>query len=207
MAGNEKTRSLIGNCMLALFRHRDRLLHLRDEAGMLEPILHEAAGLRRPRSIAVGHWRTRRSGDRPRAGGGSSLFRNRWPRSNAGAIRRMQLPIVSRLLPNRTSNGANILKPPIGVLDGHAEKVHLSPALLWALGLPAIRSEVCRFASELAIVLEHQDRANLAESTGARYVPAPWASSDEKAQMCGRTGVRRTERSDQYTLGRASTVP
>ena len=41
MAGNETTRTLIGNGMLALLRHPDQLRRLRDESGMLEPVVHE----------------------------------------------------------------------------------------------------------------------------------------------------------------------
>ena len=55
----------------------------------------------------------------------------------------------------------HILKPPIDGLDGHAENEHLCLALARALGLPAARSEVRKFAGETAIIVERYDRIRL----------------------------------------------
>ena len=41
MTGNETTRNLTSNGMLALVRHPDQFRRLRDEPGMLEPVVHE----------------------------------------------------------------------------------------------------------------------------------------------------------------------
>ena len=67
-------------------------------------------------------------------------------------------------VPSGPTPTTHILKPPIDGLDGHAENEHLCLTLARALGLPAARSEVRRFADEPAIVVERYDRARLATS-------------------------------------------
>ena len=52
----------------------------------------------------------------------------------------------------------HILKPPIDVVDGHAENEHLCLALARALDLPAAASEIRTFEDETAIVIERYDR-------------------------------------------------
>lgn len=64
----------------------------------------------------------------------------------------------------------HILKPPAGNLDGHAENEHLCLALARALGFPAVRSEVCRFEDETAIVVERYDRVHVASRLEAPLV-------------------------------------
>jgi len=64
-------------------------------------------------------------------------------------------------VPSGPTPTTHILKPPMDGLDGHAENEHLCLALARALGLPAARSEVCRFEDESAIVVERYDRTRL----------------------------------------------
>lgn len=52
----------------------------------------------------------------------------------------------------------HILKPPTGQFDGHAENEHVCLALARSTGLPVARSEVLRFADEIAISLTRYDR-------------------------------------------------
>jgi serine/threonine-protein kinase HipA len=52
----------------------------------------------------------------------------------------------------------HILKPPTGEFDGHAENEHVCLRLASKLGLIAVRTEVKRFADEIAIVVERYDR-------------------------------------------------
>ena len=58
----------------------------------------------------------------------------------------------------------HILKPPIDAFDGHAENEHLCLALARALGLPAAKSEILEFESEVALVVERYDRARAVDS-------------------------------------------
>ena len=67
-------------------------------------------------------------------------------------------------VPSGPSPTTHILKPPIEGLEGHAENEHLCLELARALGLPAARSDVLRFAGESAIVVERYDRTRLAGS-------------------------------------------
>ncbi len=64
-------------------------------------------------------------------------------------------------VPSGSTPTTHILKPPMHGLDGHAENEHLCLALARALGLPAARSEVRRFAGEPTIIVERYDRARL----------------------------------------------
>ena len=64
-------------------------------------------------------------------------------------------------VPSGPTPTTHILKPPIDGLDGHAENEHLCLTLARALGLPAARSEVRRFAGETTIVVERYDRTRL----------------------------------------------
>nr|WP_284701686.1 HipA domain-containing protein [Rhodoplanes tepidamans] len=52
----------------------------------------------------------------------------------------------------------HILKPPTGHFDGHAENEHLCLTLARSFGLPAARSSVMTFETEVAIVVERYDR-------------------------------------------------
>lgn len=51
-----------------------------------------------------------------------------------------------------------ILKPPTGAFDGHAENEHFCLSLARALGLPTASSSIMRFDDEVAIVVERYDR-------------------------------------------------
>ena len=64
-------------------------------------------------------------------------------------------------VPSGPTPTTHILKPPMDGLDGHAENEHLCLGLARALGLPAARSEVRRFADESAIIVERYDRTRL----------------------------------------------
>ncbi len=64
-------------------------------------------------------------------------------------------------VPSGSTPTTHILKPPIDRLNGHAENEHLCLTLARALGLPAARSEVLRFAGETAIIVERYDRIRL----------------------------------------------
>jgi serine/threonine-protein kinase HipA len=52
----------------------------------------------------------------------------------------------------------DILKPPTGHFDGHAENEHICLGLARSLGLPTAQSDVMRFGDEIAIVIERYDR-------------------------------------------------
>lgn len=52
----------------------------------------------------------------------------------------------------------HILKPPLATLHGHTENEHLCLELAGGLGLNAVRTEVCSFEGERAIVVERYDR-------------------------------------------------
>ena len=67
-------------------------------------------------------------------------------------------------VPSGPTPTTHILKPPIVGFDGHAENEHLCLTLARSLGLPAVRSEVRRFAGETAIIVERYDRAGPVES-------------------------------------------
>lgn len=62
-------------------------------------------------------------------------------------------------VPSGSLPTTHILKPPTEGFDGHAENEHVCLALARALGLPAATSQVQRFGSETAIVVERYDRA------------------------------------------------
>lgn len=61
-------------------------------------------------------------------------------------------------VPSGRTPTTHILKPPITDLEGHAENEHACLSLARELGLPAARSEVCRFEDQVAIVVERFDR-------------------------------------------------
>ncbi|HEU4881043.1 MAG TPA: type II toxin-antitoxin system HipA family toxin, partial [Longimicrobium sp.] len=73
----------------------------------------------------------------------------------------------------------HILKPPLGDLDGFAENEHLCLRLAGALGLPVARSEVMRFAHEVAIVVERYDRVVVGE----------WIARVHQEDFCQALGV------------------
>ena len=64
-------------------------------------------------------------------------------------------------VPSGRTPTTHILKPPIADLEGHAENEHACLSLARELGLPAARSEVCRFEDQVAIVVERFDRVQL----------------------------------------------
>ncbi|MDB4947752.1 MAG: type toxin-antitoxin system HipA family toxin [Gemmatimonadetes bacterium] len=64
-------------------------------------------------------------------------------------------------VPSGRTPTTHILKPPGGNFDGFAENEHLCLRLAAAVGLPATRSQVCRFAGEVAIVVERYDRISI----------------------------------------------
>lgn len=66
-------------------------------------------------------------------------------------------------VPSGRTPTTHILKPPLGDLEGFAENEHLCLRLAGALGLPVARSEVMRFDSEAAIVVERYDRLAVGE--------------------------------------------
>jgi serine/threonine-protein kinase HipA len=61
-------------------------------------------------------------------------------------------------VPSGRTPTTHILKPPVGHYDGFAENEHICLRLARALGLPAARTEVCRFEDQVAIVVERYDR-------------------------------------------------
>ena len=65
-------------------------------------------------------------------------------------------------VPHGPTPTTHILKPPIGILPGHAQNEHLCLALARALGLPAAGSEIVGFEDEVAIVVERYDRVRTA---------------------------------------------
>ena len=67
-------------------------------------------------------------------------------------------------VPSGPTPTTHILKPPIDVLDGHAENEHLCLALARALGLPAAESQVLTFEDEVAIVVRRYDRIRAADA-------------------------------------------
>ena len=69
-------------------------------------------------------------------------------------------------VPSGRIGTTHILKPPLATFDGHVENEHLCLSLARALGLPAARSEVRRFAGEAAIVIERYDRVATATMAG-----------------------------------------
>jgi serine/threonine-protein kinase HipA len=77
----------------------------------------------------------------------------------------------------------HILKPPARDMPGHAENEHFCLNLARAIGLPAARSEVRRFADQRAIVVSRYDRVKL--GTGG---PADWLRVHQE-DMCQALGV------------------
>ena len=67
-------------------------------------------------------------------------------------------------VPHGPTPTTHILKPPIGMLPGHAQNEHLCLALARALGLPAAGSAVVGFEDEVAIVVERYDRVRTADT-------------------------------------------
>jgi len=71
-------------------------------------------------------------------------------------------------LPSGRIPTTHILKPGVLDLAGHAENEHFCLALARELGIPAALSQVVRFGSELALVVERYDRVTTA--SGIRRV-------------------------------------
>jgi len=63
-------------------------------------------------------------------------------------------------VPSGRTPTTHILKPPVEGLDGHAENEHVCLLLARESGLATATSEVRRFGSEIAIVVERYDRAH-----------------------------------------------
>lgn len=63
-------------------------------------------------------------------------------------------------VPSGRTPTTHILKPPLGEWEGHAENEHFCLELAAKLGLAAARTDVSRFAEEVAIVIERYDRAS-----------------------------------------------
>jgi len=61
-------------------------------------------------------------------------------------------------IPNGRIPTTHILKPPLPDFDGHTENEHFCLQLANKVGLPSAKSEIVRFASETAIVIERYDR-------------------------------------------------
>jgi len=66
-------------------------------------------------------------------------------------------------VPRGRTPTTHILKPPIPGFPGHCENEHLCLALARAVGIPATRSSVRRFAEEPALVVERYDRVSAAD--------------------------------------------
>lgn len=88
----------------------------------------------------------------------------------------------------------HILKPPTGEFDGFAENEHICLTLARRVGLPATRSEVRRFGSEVAIVVERYDRARTAALAAASAAKAAAWAADPDAAKAARNAAAEAAR-------------
>ncbi|MEO7329369.1 MAG: type II toxin-antitoxin system HipA family toxin [Minicystis sp.] len=79
-------------------------------------------------------------------------------------------------VPSGRTPTTHILKPPMPELDGHVENEHLCLRLARSLGLPTADSEVRRFGSQVAIVIERFDRVRTVDLAAAAAMEAAAAA-------------------------------